>query len=74
MYSVEVDEAEAAGTEGVRRQEAPLHKRGIQEMIRSIDVAADFEEQHVNPSSNRSIWVAFKLVSSVPGIFRQTEL
>ena len=61
-YSVEVDEAEAAG--GVKKQEeVPVHKRGVQEMIRSINVAADFEEQHLNASGNRSTWVAVKLVS-----------
>ncbi|KAK7688068.1 hypothetical protein QCA50_008438 [Cerrena zonata] len=64
-YSVEVDEAEAI--KGVKKQgEVPVHKRGVQEMVRSIDVAADFEEQHRNASGNRSTWVAVKLTALLP--------
>ena len=66
-YSVEVDEHEAAG-QG-HKPSVPVHKRIVQEMIRSIDVAADFEDRHASGSSStaagRRTWVAVKLVSTM---------
>lgn len=44
-YSVEVDEHEAAGKARERAARVPVHKQLVDEMIRCIDVAADFEDQ-----------------------------
>ncbi|KAI0706218.1 FAD-linked oxidoreductase-like protein [Cytidiella melzeri] len=68
-YSVEVDEDEAAGKgklKGNDRQ--PVHKQIVQEMIHSIDVAADFEDKHRVGRSQRGrrTWVAIKLTALVP--------
>ena len=54
-YSVEVDEAKA-GIIG-----NPLHSQMVEEMIRSIDAAADYEDS-LSPPGERSTWVAIKLV------------
>lgn len=63
-YSVEVDEEEAAGqTHG--KTTVPVHKRIVDEMIHSIDVAANFENQYIADKSSpegRRTWVAVKLV------------
>ncbi|THH17140.1 hypothetical protein EW146_g3610 [Bondarzewia mesenterica] len=66
-YSVEVDEAEATG--GGSKGSVPVHKQIVQEMIRSIDVAADFEDQRASGSSSaagRRTWVAVKLSALLP--------
>jgi proline dehydrogenase len=59
-------EVDVATTSGARSLHEPVHKRIVQEMIRSIDVAADFEDSRAraNESSGRRTWVAIKLVSS----------
>jgi proline dehydrogenase len=66
-YSAEVDAGEATG--GARSTGEPVHKRVVQEMIRCIDVAADFEDSQTradeNPNSGRRTWVAIKLVSII---------
>ena len=74
-YSVEVDEAQASGKSGhgavnsarTRIQDLPMHKRVVEEMIRCIDVAADFEDQRSCAAEDRFLgrrtWVALKLVS-----------
>ena len=54
-YSVEVDEAKA-GTVG-----NALHSQMVEEMIHSIDAAADYEDALSTPTE-RSTWVAIKLV------------
>lgn len=73
-YSVEVDEHEAAGTthhsnEGpgsAASDERPGHKRIVTEMIRSIDVAADFEDEFGTQAvAGRRTWVAVKLVGKL---------
>ena len=53
-----------ADASGARSLCEPVHKRIVQEMIRSIDVAADFEDSRAraNESSGRRTWVAIKLV------------
>lgn len=56
-----MDESEAAGA--AKKQEVPAYKRIVQEMIHSIDVAADFEEKHASASGVRGTWIAVKLVS-----------
>ena len=63
-YSVEVDEAAAAGKGKEGREVQPLHRQIIQEMIHSVDVAADFEDKHRLGKSlrGRRTWVAVKLV------------
>lgn len=60
-YSVEVDESEAEGNAKVQKE--PVHKRIVQEMIRCIDVAADFEDGYSKDKGRRT-WVALKLVSA----------
>lgn len=73
---MEVDENEAAGKTGSTSSvsepinELPLHKRIVEEMIHSINVAADFEDQQQhgtsrNKSVGRRTWVALKLVGCV---------
>ncbi|KAI0089884.1 FAD-linked oxidoreductase-like protein [Irpex rosettiformis] len=73
-YSVEVDEAAAAGKEGKDVQ--PLHQQIIQEMIHSVDVAADFEDKHRIGKSlkGRRTWVAVKLTALVPNHHVLTKL
>ncbi|KAI0307413.1 FAD-linked oxidoreductase-like protein [Multifurca ochricompacta] len=67
-YSVEVDAKEAAG--GASSTREPVHKRVMQEMIRSIDAAADFEDSQPRangiPGSGRRTWVAIKLSALLP--------
>lgn len=71
-YSVEADTNEITGgahpsafTGEALRQRQRQHI--LQEMLRSIEVAADFEDSYAreNPSSGRSTWVAVKLVSFI---------
>lgn len=65
-YSVEVDEAEAAGKGGTKGKGGqPAHKQAVQEMIHNIEVAADFEDRHLpaGSSKGRRTWVAIKLVN-----------
>ena len=82
-YSVEVNEHEAAGTthhsnEGAssgkpKPNEQPVHKRIVAEMIRSIDVAADFEDEFGTQGvAGRRTWVAIKLVGN-PCRFRDVS-
>lgn len=59
-YSIEVDESEAIGG-SQKFSRTPVHKRIVEEMIHSIDVAADFEDQLSN-SAGRKTWVAVKMV------------
>ena len=64
-YSVEVDENEAAGKgKEQAKNQSPVYKQIVREMIHSIDVAADFEDRHLPVGSNtgRKTWVAVKLV------------
>ena len=69
-YSVEADTNEITGgahpsafTGEVLRPSQHI----LQEMLRSIDVAADFDNSYTreNPSSGRSTWIAVKLVSFI---------
>ncbi|KAH9043880.1 FAD-linked oxidoreductase [Lactarius pseudohatsudake] len=65
-YSVEADADDAAI--GARSLREPVHKRIVQEMIRSINVAADFEDSQAraDESSGRRTWVAIKLSALLP--------
>ena len=54
-YSVEVDETKAAVVGNT------LHSQMVEEMIHSIDAAADYEDTLSTPTE-RSTWVAIKLV------------
>ncbi|KZT08999.1 FAD-linked oxidoreductase [Laetiporus sulphureus 93-53] len=70
-YSVEVDEAEAAGTSREERQaEQSVHKRIVAETLHCIDVAADFEDEHSRNGKpdvqGRKTWVAIKLTAMLP--------
>ena len=56
-YSVEVDKTKP-GDAG-----SALHTQMVEEMIRSIDTAADYEDT-ISTSAERSTWVAIKLVRS----------
>ena len=64
-YSVEVDENGAA--DNARSTVEPLHKHTVQEMIRAIDVTADFEDSQARETitSGRRTWIAVKLVSFI---------
>ena len=65
-YSVEVDEAEATAfaKSYTNYKGPPPHKRIADEMIRCIDVAADFEDGIPNTTAGgRRTWVAIKMVS-----------
>ncbi|KAF9487221.1 FAD-linked oxidoreductase [Pleurotus eryngii] len=65
-YSVEVDEEEAAGSKKSKKDVELLQKRIVDEMIRCIDVAADFEDsvraEGENLTKGRKTWVAVKMV------------
>ncbi|KAH9982077.1 FAD-linked oxidoreductase-like protein [Lactifluus volemus] len=67
-YSVEADEGEATGAASSTRK--PAHKRAVQEMIRTIDVAGDFEDSQIHADetsgSGRRTWVAVKLTALLP--------
>ncbi|KAI0791689.1 FAD-linked oxidoreductase-like protein [Abortiporus biennis] len=71
-YSVEVDEEEAAG-KGKSEKEL-VHKRIVQEMIRSIDVAADFEDAHNgNSFKGRRTWVATALLPDAQSLLNLSK-
>ena len=67
---------ETAG--GTRSPDKRVHagKRIVQDMIRSIDVAADFEDStsqaRGTTSSGRRTWVAIKVVSLIVDYFEAT--
>ncbi|KAI5120872.1 hypothetical protein M0805_008244 [Coniferiporia weirii] len=71
-YSVEVDEHEAAGkskASGSGKAVQPVYKQVVDEMIRSIDVAADFEDKRRigrGRTAGRRTWVAIKLTALLP--------
>ena len=64
MYSVEVDESEAAGkASGVNAdRKAAAHKQIVHETLHCLDVANAFEEKHARGHTGRGTWVAIKLV------------
>jgi proline dehydrogenase len=72
-YSVEVDENEAAASRSAINLDAsdlhlPPHKRAVQEMLESIDVAANFEDslgEGHGDALSRKTWVAIKLVRRI---------
>jgi hypothetical protein len=74
VYSVEVDENEAAG--GTRTPDKGVHRRIVQEMIRSIDIAAEFEDSQAReaPGSGRRTWVAIKVVSLIDDYLKRRKL
>lgn len=64
-YSIEVDESDPARKRSPSSGHdthhlKPVHKRVVDEMIRSIDVAADFEDGL--SAGTRMTWVAVKMV------------
>uniref|UniRef100_D8PUW4 Proline dehydrogenase n=1 Tax=Schizophyllum commune (strain H4-8 / FGSC 9210) TaxID=578458 RepID=D8PUW4_SCHCM len=66
-YSVEVDEGTAMGA-GHDPANSP-HARIVNEMVHSIDVAADFEDELAppgTPPTARKTWVAVKLTALLP--------
>ncbi|KAG6369803.1 FAD-linked oxidoreductase-like protein [Boletus reticuloceps] len=73
-YSVEVDEHEASGEHHIdtgsdsgKTSKQPVHKRIVEEMLRSIDVAADFEDEvGTRQVAGRRTWVAIKLTALLP--------
>ncbi|TFY60054.1 hypothetical protein EVJ58_g5387 [Rhodofomes roseus] len=69
-YSVEVDEAEAAGSSMERATAAKETVRQIfEETLHCIDVAASFEDKHASSADSvkgRKTWVAIKLTAMVP--------
>ncbi|KAH9911649.1 FAD-linked oxidoreductase-like protein [Fomitopsis serialis] len=69
-YSVEVDEAEAAGNSKERAAAAKEAVRQIfRETLHCIDVGASFEDKHASSADGvkgRKTWVAIKLTAMVP--------
>ncbi|TRM59231.1 FAD-linked oxidoreductase-like protein [Schizophyllum amplum] len=75
-YSVEVDENAAMGADGAADLSGPSpHAQIVNEMVHSIDVAADFEDalpsdafvQGSKPApTSRKTWVAVKLTALLP--------
>ncbi|KAF9074035.1 FAD-linked oxidoreductase [Rhodocollybia butyracea] len=65
-YSIEADQSEATSLSKKKGQ--PLYKRCVDEMVRSIDVAAEFEDSIVGKESHsgRRTWVAIKMTALVP--------
>jgi proline dehydrogenase len=64
-----VDDSEAtAGSSTKRKKGQPVYKRCVDEMIRSIDVAADFEDDVVGKESHngRRTWVAIIMTTLLP--------
>lgn len=67
-YSVEVGETEAAGQTNMERPQ-PVHKRIIEETIRTINASADFEDGRdalQNGHMGRRTWVAVKVTAMLP--------
>ncbi|KAI0761175.1 FAD-linked oxidoreductase-like protein [Trametes elegans] len=68
-YSVEVDEAEAAGhakgKDGGALDVVAPHKQVVFDALHCVDVAADFEDRHTMGVSGRRTWVAIKLSAMV---------
>ncbi|KAG5641506.1 hypothetical protein DXG03_005078 [Asterophora parasitica] len=64
VYSVEVDEKAASREHGASTPTSP-HKRIVDEMLLSIDVAADFEDT-LGTKQDRKTWVAIKLSALLP--------
>jgi proline dehydrogenase len=58
---VEVDEAEAMAASSGASRSSP-HKAIVDEMLRCIDVAADFENGITAKQTGRRTWVAVKIV------------
>ncbi|KAF5385604.1 hypothetical protein D9757_006782 [Collybiopsis confluens] len=67
-YSIEVDESEATSSSSAKQKGQPVYKRCIDEMVRSIDVAAEFEDTVVGKESGtgRRTWVAIKMTALLP--------
>jgi proline dehydrogenase len=66
-YAVEVDEKEAAGKTNMKRQS--VHKRIIEEILRTINASADFEDGRdalQNGYIGRRTWVSVKLTAILP--------
>ena len=70
-YSVEVDEG--TGAKGSQAQTLQ-YRKNVEEMIHSIDVAADFEDMHSLGKNGKGTWVAIKLVSSYRGLRRRDRI
>lgn len=65
-YSVEVDEKEAAGHAVNKGVKDTIHERIVNEMIHSINVAADFEASQGTNNSQGRTWVAIKISALLP--------
>ncbi|KAJ6581555.1 FAD-linked oxidoreductase-like protein [Mycena capillaripes] len=63
-YSVEVGEAEATAGSGSARKSP--HKAVIEEIVRCIDVAADFEDALGAKQTERRTWVAVNITALLP--------
>lgn len=62
-YSVEYDENAVSG--GLGSGETVGYKRNVLEVMRSVDVAGDFEDR-AGKDTGRTSWVALKLVIFFP--------
>ncbi|KAJ7139227.1 FAD-linked oxidoreductase-like protein [Mycena epipterygia] len=65
-YSVEVDEAEAMAASGSGSSHKSANKAIVEEMVRCIDVAADFEDGLGAKQTGRRTWVAVKITALLP--------
>ncbi|KZS90245.1 FAD-linked oxidoreductase [Sistotremastrum niveocremeum HHB9708] len=70
-YSVEVDEHEATNHDRIlssgKVQSLPVYKQNVEEMIHSINIAADFEASLGSVSgASRKTWVALKMTALTP--------
>ncbi|KAJ8088823.1 hypothetical protein PM082_014069 [Marasmius tenuissimus] len=66
-YSIEVDESEATAHSSKKKLTEPIHKRIVNEMIRCIDVAANFEDEVLRGAqTGRRTWVAVKMTALLP--------
>ncbi|KAJ7103877.1 FAD-linked oxidoreductase-like protein [Mycena epipterygia] len=70
-YSVEVDEAEAMAGSGSHKN---LQKAIVEEMIRCIDVAADFEDGLGAKQIGRRTWVTVNITALLPDVSALTRL
>lgn len=61
VYSAEVDESNSGGSSAVKSGQTPVHKRIVEQLIESIDIAADFDDRF-SSSTGRKSWIAVKMV------------
>lgn len=61
VYSAEVDETKSVAGSPAKSGPTSVHKRIVEEMIQSIEIAADFDDQ-LSSTTGRKSWIAVKMV------------